>query len=144
MAKKVALAKLQKMESRKLAAAARARAAAKQTWNTQQHTLMAGGVAYGIGFAENRGMALPTIDGVDPTILYASAAFAASLFIKDRTFRKIAEGITDGLLGVAAFKAGKYGFNTLFQYAPPPPVLVPTTTAGTAGWGEEIVETGAF
>lgn len=137
---KTAKTKLAKMESRRAAAAARARSAAKAAWQAQQHTLLAGGAALGIGFAENRGMQLPTIDAVDPAVLYAGLSFAASMFIRDRNMKRIAEGVTDGLLGVVAYKAGRYGFNTLFSYQKP----VAAATAGVAGYGEEIVETGEF
>lgn len=140
MAKKAALAKIEKQESKRLAAAARARQIAKAAWNTQQHSLTAGVTAFGLGFAENRGITLPTLDAIDPAPLYAVGAMAASMFIKDKTIRRLVEGVTDGLIGVSLYKAGRYGFNALFNYVKP---AAPSPDA-TAGWGEEIIETGAF
>lgn len=151
MAKKAALAKIQKMETRRLAAAARARKVAKAAWDTQQHSLLAGGAALGMGMAESRGMNLPTIDSVDPSVLYAALAFGLSIFIKNKTVKRLAEGTTDGLLGVAAYKAGRDGFNALFSYQKP--VATAPATTPTAGYSrnrysdydnEEVIESGAF
>lgn len=147
MAKKAALAKIQQIETRRLAAAARARKVAKAAWDTQQHTLLAGGAALGIGMAESRGMNLPTIDSVDPSVLYAALAFGMSVFIKNKMVKRLAEGATDGLLGVAAYKAGRDGFNSLFSYAKPTataPAATPTAGYSRNPYGEEVIETGAF
>jgi hypothetical protein len=141
--KGAAIRKVEKLEERRLKSAARARAAAKAAWDSQKHTIVAGGSAFAIGFAENRGMSLPTVDAVDPTVLYAGAAFGASMFIKDKQFKSILEGITDGLLGVVAYKAAKNGFNSLFSYTPPAPTPE-ATPAATAGYGEEIIASGEF
>jgi hypothetical protein len=137
--KSAALKKVEKLEERRLKSAARARAVAKAAWDSQKHSLVAGGSAFAIGFAENRGMALPTVDAVDPAVLYAGGLFAASMFIKDKQIKSILSGMTDGLLGVVAYKAAKNGFNSLFSYAKPAP-----TPAGTAGYGEEIISEGVF
>lgn len=145
MAKSVALRKAERAESKRLKSVARARAKAKEIGKAQQHTIVAGASAFAIGFAENRGIAIPTIDAVDPTVLLAGGAFAASMFIKDANFKRILEGVTDGLLGVVAYKAAKNGFNSLFSYTPPAATsgLAPNETP-VAGYGGELVETGEF
>jgi hypothetical protein len=136
---KKGLAKIRKLEGKRLAAVSRARSMARQAAVKQQHTIVAGGTSFGIGFAENQGFKLPTIAGIDPALLLAAGALAGSLFIKDATVRKVLEGLTDGLVGVVGYKAGKYGFNSLFSYSPS--AALPKSSAG---WGEEIIETGAF
>lgn len=133
MAKSRALTKIQAMEKRRSAAASRARSMAKAAAQSQQHTIIAGATAFGLGFAEKQGVRLPTIDAVDPTALYAMVSFAASMFIRDKQFKRILEATTDGLISLTAYKAGAKGFNALFSYAP-----------GVSGYGEEIIETGEF
>lgn len=133
MAKSRALTKIQGMEKRRAAAASRARALAKAAAQSQQHTLIAGVSAFGLGFAENKGMRLPTIDAIDPTALYTVVSFAASMMIQDKQLKRILEGVTDGLISLTAYKAGSKGFNSLFNYS-----------SGVSGYGEEIVETGEF
>ena len=142
MAKKTT--KLAKMEERRRSSVARARPKAKAATQAQLHTLLAGGSALGIGFAENRNIQLPTIDAVDPSVLYAGVSFAASFFIKDPQFKRVLEGVTDGLIGVAAYKAGRYGFKQLFNYSPPVQTSGVLDTGDEIAWGEEIVETGEF
>ena len=136
--------KLAKMEERRRSSVSRARQKAKEATQAQLHTLLAGGSALGIGFAENRNIQLPTIDAVDPSVLYPAITFAASFFIRDVQFKRILEGVTDGLIGVAAYKAGRYGFKQLFNYSPPVQTSGVLDTGDEIAWGEEIVETGEF
>jgi hypothetical protein len=138
--KSAALAKIRKMQLRKSASVARARAAAKATVKEQQGMLISGGTGFGIGFAENKGFALPTIDKIEPVALYALASIVGAYFIKDRQVRDILKNTGVGLGTVALYKAGRNGFDSMFNYQKP--VEAPVTA--TAGWGEEIVETGEF
>lgn len=135
MAKSAALTRFKKLQIRRSAAAARARQVAKNTAKEQQGMIVSGGTGFGIGFAEKQGWALPTIDNIDPVFLYALASLAGTFFIKDRQIRDILKNTTVGLATVAAYKAGKGGADTLFKYSKP---------AATAGWGDEIIETGEF
>jgi len=132
--------KLAKLESRRAVAVSRARNMARQVAERQQHTIMSGGASFGLGFAESQGVKLPSIGGIDPAIWLAGLAMAGSMFIKDRMTRKLLEGLTDGLVGVIGYKAGKYGFQSLMSYSPSTALPKPSS----AGWGEEIVETGEF
>jgi hypothetical protein len=127
------LSKSDKMELRKKISLSRARTAAKRAAAAQQHTLTSGGAGFGLGFAESRGFKMPTIGKVDPVALYSVAAFIASLYIKNPQIKRIAEGLTDGLVSVGLYKAGKFGFESLMNYAP-----------AASGYGEDIVETGVF
>ena len=136
MARSAALAKLRKMKLRQSVSAARARAAAKATVTQNTDTLMTAGAGFGIGFAERQGFALPTVDGVEPTALYAIATFAGAMLIKDRQIKRILKVATNGLAAVAAYKAGRGGVQSVFQYVKP--------ASASAGWGDEIVETGEF
>lgn len=136
---KAAIAKLQNMENKRLAAAARARGIAKAAWDKNQHTMVAGVTSFGIGLAEKKNFALPTFDGVDPAVLYAAISLVGENFIKDQGMKKILQGATDGLIGVAAYKAGLRDFATLFNYTKPAAV-----SGDVGGWGEEIVETEDF
>lgn len=136
MAKSRALTIARKTEEKRVKAASRARAIAKQAALQQQHTLIAGAATFGLGFAESKGVKLPTVDGVDPKALYTAVAFAASMLIKDRKFKQMLDGVTDGLIAITAYQAGSRGFNSLMSYSPP--------ATSTAGYGEEIIETGEF
>lgn len=140
MAKSVALARFKKMQLRRSASISRAKAQAKQAVKEQQGMLISSGTGFGIGFAEKQGFALPTIDKIDPTLLYTIASFAGTFFIKDRQIKDLLKNTTVGLAAVTAYKAGRGGFDTLFNYQKPAPAA---STAGI-GWGEEIVETGEF
>lgn len=135
MAKSAALARFKKLQLARSASAARARQVAKQTAKEQQGMIISGGTGFGIGFAEKQGWSLPTIDKIDPVFLYAIASLAGTFFIKDRQVKDILKSTTVGLAAVAAYKAGKGGADVLFNYTKP---------VATAGWGEEIVETGEF
>ena len=137
MAKSAALARFKKLQLRRSAAASRAKQVARQTAKDQQGMIVSGGTGFGLGFAESKGWNLPTIDSIDPIFLYAIASLAGTFFIKDRQVRDILKNTTVGLASVAAYKAGKFGVNSLFNYAKP-------AATATAGWGEEIVETGEF
>lgn len=137
MARSAALAKFRKMKLRQSQTAARARAVAKNTVKENTDTLMTAGAGFGIGFAERQGMALPTVDGVEPTALYAVASFIGAMMIKDRQIKRILKVATNGFAAVAAYKAGKGGVKSVMSYVKPEPV-------SSAGWGEEIVETGEF
>lgn len=150
---KKALAKLQKMELKKRFAHSRARAMAKQAAVEQQHLLASGGSGFGLGFAESKGFQLPTFGGVDPVALYGVATAVGSFWVKNRQLKQILFGLTSGLAGIAGYKAGKYGFQSLLNYAPPAALPAPSQTAGlprptrqsaTGAYGEELVETGAF
>lgn len=140
MAKRTAvLAKIEKFQARARSAGKKARAKAKAQAQEQKDLLFAGGSGFGVGYAEKTGVTLPTIDGVDPVALYTALSFVATMFVKDRNIKDILKSTTIGLASVTAYKAGKGGFDTLFKYEKP--LLSPTATAG---WGEEIVETGEF
>ena len=120
--KHAAIAKIKQFELKRSAAAARARAVSKAAWDNQKHTMIVSTTGYSLGYAESKGMVLPTVDGIDPTALYAALAFGATMFVKDAAFKRIAEGITNGLLGIALYKAGRNGFTSLFNYQKPVPV----------------------
>ena len=135
MARSAALAKFKKMKLRQSLTASRARAAAKATVKENTDTLMTAGASFGIGFAERQGFNLPTIDGIEPTALYAIGSFIGAMMIRDKQIKRILKVATNGLAAVAAYKAGRGGVQSVFQYTPP---------AASAGWGEEIVETGEF
>jgi hypothetical protein len=136
MAKSAALERLKKIELRRSAVAAKARAAAKATVKENTDTMFTAGAGFGIGFAEQKGFTLPTIDSVEPTALYAAGTFLGAMFIKDKQIKRILKTATNGLAAVAAYKMGKNGFQSVFQYTKP--------ATQTSGWGEEIVETGEF
>lgn len=140
MPKSAALARFKKLQIRRSAQLARARTAAKQTAKEQQGMIISGGAGFGIGFAEKQGWALPTIDKIDPIFLYTIGAFAGTFFIRDRQIKEILKNATVGLAAVTAYKAGKGGVDVLFNYQKP----VAAAATQTAGWGEEIVETGEF
>lgn len=105
----------------------RIRVKAKQAAEKQQHSLVAIALAFGVGFAKNRGVSLPTVAGIHPAALYGVAAMVISYFIKDKQIKKIAEASADGLLSVGAYVAGRDGFKQVFgDYV--------------EGWGQEIIE----
>lgn len=127
------LTKSDKMELRKKISLSRARTAAKRAAAAQQHTLTAGGAGFGLGFAEARGFKMPTIGKVDPIALYAAISWIGSAYVKNAQLKRILEGLTDGLVSVGLYKAGRFGFESLMNYQP-----------AVAGYGEDIVETGVF
>lgn len=140
MPKKTAvLAKIEKFQERARSAGKKARQKAKEQAQEQKDLLFAGGTGFGVGYAEKSGMALPTVDGIDPVALYAGLSFVATMFIKDKAVKEILKSTTVGLTSVALYKAGRAGFDTLFKYEKPLP-----SPPATSGWGEEIVETGEF
>lgn len=139
MAKSAALSRFRKMQVRAKSLAASRRAAARQAVKEQQGLLISGGSAFGVGFAEKQGFRLPTIDKIDPVALYAGLSMVGAFMIRDKQIRDIFKSTTVGLASIALYKAGRLGFDSLFNYSPP--VAAPAT-AGS--WGEEIVETGEF
>lgn len=112
---------------------ARARSVARATAEKQQHTIVAVGTAFGIGWAESQKFRLPTFAGVHPSALYGGLALLGAYFIRDKQFKRIAESVADGLLSVAAHLAGSKGFGAVFGGAP-----------AVSGWGEEIIEEATF
>ncbi len=139
-----ALAKIEKFQERARRVGVRTRQKAKEQAKEQQGLVVAGGSGFGIGFAERQGFALPTIDKFDPIALYAGLSFVGALFIKDRTIKDILKSTTIGLTSVALYKAGRGGFDSLFNYVPPVPTPPATAGDNTSGFGEEIVELGEF
>lgn len=99
--------KMEKRVERAAALAKTMRERAKQAARAQQHTLVAVGSAYAIGAAEKRQMELPSIDGVDPKLLYGAAALAVGFVVKDQQFRRIGQSVGDGLLSIVAYNQGK-------------------------------------
>lgn len=87
--------------------AKRARDKAKQVTIAQQHTLIAAGSAYAIGAAEKRNMELPSVEGVDPKLLYGAVALLIGFMAKDQNLRRIGQSTGDGLLSIVAYNQAK-------------------------------------
>lgn len=103
------------LAERRKNAMANARTAARKAAEAQQHTLVALGASYGLGYAKQKGFQLPTFGGLSQPLLYGATALLSSFVIRDRAFKRVAESMADGLLSVAAFEAGRTGFKTLFS-----------------------------
>lgn len=102
-----ALARVREMQEKHSATLARARAKAAAAVKAQQHTVIAAGAAYAIGAAEKRGTELPTIEGVDPKLVYGAGALLAGFLIKDQKMRAIAQSVGDGLVSIVAYNQGR-------------------------------------
>lgn len=141
MARSRALRRIRRVQRRRAMArpapGSKARSEARQKIKEQQGMVVSTGTGFGLGFSEKQGWPLPTIDKIDPTFLYTMAALAGTFFIKDKQVRELLKNTTVGLAAVTAYKAGKNGVESLFNYAKPVPVAA-------AGWGEEILEAGEF
>ena len=107
MASSVMARRVEELKERSQGIAARARAKAIEQAKAQKHTLIAAGSGYLIGRAESKGVDLPTIDGIDPKLVYGGAAFIGALVIKDKMTQQIAQSVADGLLTVCAYQQGK-------------------------------------
>jgi len=89
-------------------AASKASAAARNSaTRAARNGTMLGGIAAGLfGYAEKSGTALPTVAGINPSLLYGGLlGVVIPMFIKGSTGR-IAEQVGSGLLDVAAYKLG--------------------------------------
>lgn len=102
-----ALSRVKEMQEKHGAMMQRARAKATAAVKAQQHTMIAATAAYAIGAAEKRGTELPTIEGVDPKLVYGGAALAAGFLIKDQKMRAIAQSVGDGLISIVAYNQGR-------------------------------------
>lgn len=105
-------------KEKRLAAARKARQLAARAAQRQQHTIIALGAAYGLGFAEKRAFALPTIPGVAPEVLYGVLGLVGAWWLRNVQAKRIAQSLGDGLLSVALYKAGRYDFGRLFRVGP--------------------------
>jgi hypothetical protein len=99
--------RLEAEKERRTSMLARARGKAQAAAQSQQHTLVALGAAYAIGAAEKRAIALPTVNNLDPKLLYGVAALAAGYMLSDKKQRTMANSIGDGLLAIVAYNSGK-------------------------------------
>ena len=103
-----ALAKrLDQEQQRRSAMLARARQKAKVLAASQQHSAIAFGASYLIGMAEKRGLALPSVGGVDPKLLYAVGALGLGFVVRDAKMRAIAQSVGDGLGSIVAYQQGR-------------------------------------
>jgi hypothetical protein len=102
-----AIARMKDLQERHGATMARARAKAQAAVKAQQHTVIAAGAAYALGAAEKRGTELPTIEGVDPKLVYGATALLAGFMIKDQKMRAIAQSVGDGLISIVAYNQGR-------------------------------------
>jgi hypothetical protein len=107
--------KMQKIAERRAKYMANARSAARKAAQQQQHTLVALGSAYGLGWARAKKFDLPSFGGLSEPLLYGTGALMLSYFIKDKAFKRVSESLADGLLSVAAYQAGEKGFKSLFS-----------------------------
>ena len=89
-----ALARVKEMQEKHSATLARARAKATAAVKAQQHTVIAATAAYAIGAAEKRGTELPTIEGVDPKLVYGAGALLAG-FLRYPVWRENRHGLTN-------------------------------------------------
>lgn len=106
------MAAMQKTASEQLKGAkallARTREGRKLAMRATQHTLMATATAFGVGYAEGKGVALPTVAGRDPKLVYGVAAAGAALMLRRGTSAQLfAQSMGDGLLSVVAHESGK-------------------------------------
>jgi len=96
---------LAKLERMKLSAA-RARSRASRLAREKQGVIIAGVGAAAIGFAEKKGYRLPTLGGIEPTLLYGlMIAFVGPMVVKGNAGEALSD-IGEGLLAVAAYKFG--------------------------------------
>ena len=102
-------------KEKRLASLRKARTVAISAAQRQQHTLVAVGSAYGLGWAEKSKFKLPTIPNVAPEVVYGSGSLVAAYFLKNKQGQRIAQSMADGMLSVALYKAGRYDFNVLFS-----------------------------
>lgn len=126
-----------KLEAKTLASRARARTIARAALEQQQHTLVTVGSAFGLGWSRRNKFKIPTFPGVTPSASIGITSLLLAYFIRDKQAKRILEGVADGMLSIAGYKAGADGFGAVFS----------TGQGGMAvggGWGEEIVEEGSF
>lgn len=89
-------------------ARSRATAKAKQAAQQRVGSLVGAGTAYGIGYLEKTGRKLPTVGGVEPTLLAGLVlTFGPTLLGAGTTkLGQVAAEVGSSALGVAAYKAG--------------------------------------
>jgi len=99
--------RVQEQKERHSAMLARARDRATQIAKSQQHTVVALGAAYLVGELEKRAVTLPTVQNIDPKLLYGAGAMAIGYFSKDKKIARIAQSVGDGMLAIVAYNQGK-------------------------------------
>lgn len=84
-----------------------ARARGKQAAQERMGAIIGGAAGYGVGYLEKKGTRLPTVFGLEPTLLYGGLlTFGPALLgIRGQTANMAAEGGAT-LLGIAGYKAG--------------------------------------
>lgn len=91
----------------RLQATLASRAATARRVASERQGMLVSAVAAGlVGYAERKQMALPTIAGIDPALLYGGiGAFAAGTLVRGSAGRMLGQA-ADGALAVAAYKLG--------------------------------------
>lgn len=84
----------------------RARARAGAVAKSRQHSLVATGTAGLLGYAEGKGMKLPTVGELAPPATYGLAALAVTFLPVGPKAKQMAQSMADGMLSVAAHSYG--------------------------------------
>lgn len=99
-----ALAKLKEKHADSLS---RARRRAQDAVAARQHTVVAVGSAFAVGWAEKSGLTIPTIPGFDPSTTIGLLAYVgAESRIGGAKMSKTLQSIADGQLSITAYKLG--------------------------------------
>lgn len=96
------LAKYRKLKD----SVARRTASARRAAADRKGTIIAAATAAGVGYAERKGYQMPTIGGVEPTLLYGGVLLALGGTVAKGNSRKALDEVASGMLAVAAYKFG--------------------------------------